>query len=358
MRDILPKITIGPDLPIQDAVQILNRGGHQIVMVANPATRRLLGIVTDYDIRHAILRHLDFSKPVREIMHVDPVVGSADMSAAEVNALLRTHSVAQLPLLDEAGRVVDIAFDDTFKNLNALTAETIAVVMAGGLGVRLRPLTAMTPKPLLQVGDRPILFSLIDQILFEGFGRVYVTLNYKSEMIVNAISDKAEYRDRVQFVVEDKILGTAGSLGLLPERPAHPFVVLNADLLTNLSLKAMLRHHGHDKNAITVGIKRETTVIPYGVADLEGSRITAIREKPNHSYFINTGVYVVDPSVLDVILPDTFTNMPDVVERVIAKGCRVGSFPVHEYWLDIGNHEHYARAQEDHLLVFSGDSPK
>lgn len=358
MRDILPKITIGPELPIQDAVRVLDRGGHQIVIVADPATGRLLGTVTDYDIRHAILRHLDFSKPVRDIMHTDPVVGSADMSAADAGAFLRAHSVAQLPLLDKAGRVTDIVFDETFTNLNALTAETIAVVMAGGLGKRLRPLTVTTPKPLLHVGDQPILFSLIDQILFEGFRSVYVTLNYKSEMIVNAIRDKAEYHKRVRFVSERKALGTAGSLSLLPERPAHPFVVLNADLLTNLSFKALLRHHRLDKNAITMAVKRETMVIPYGVADLEGSRIVAIREKPNHSYFINTGVYVVDPEVLDFIPLDTFTNMTDVVDRVIADGHRVGSFPVHEYWLDIGNHEHYARAQEDHLLVFSSDASK
>jgi NDP-sugar pyrophosphorylase family protein len=291
-------------------------------------------------------------------MHVDPVVGRAGTEHAEIFATLKSRRVAQLPLLDDAGRVVDVAFDDTFKNLNALTAETIAVVMAGGLGARLRPLTSTTPKPLLPVGDQPILFSLLDQILFEGFGRVYVTVNYKSDMIVDAISAKEEYRERVHFIAENKPLGTAGALGLLPERPAHPFVVLNADLLTNLSFKALLRHHGLDKNSITMAIKRETTVIPYGVTELDGSRIVAIREKPNHSYFINTGVYVLAPEALDVVSPDTFMDMPDVVERMITKGYRVGSFPVHEYWLDIGNHEHYVRAQKDHELIFSSDSPK
>ena len=358
MRDILPKITIRPDLPIQDAVQVLNRGGYQIVLVADPATRRLLGIVTDYDVRQAILHNLDLKQPISAIMHIDPIIGRVGLNPSEAALILKTRNVAQLPLLDEAGRVMDIVFDDTFLNLNALTAKTAAVVMAGGLGARLRPLTSTTPKPLLHVGDRPILFSLLDQILFEGFGRVYVTVNYKSDMIINAISSQEEYRDRVRFVTEERALGTAGSLSLLPERPVHPFVVLNADLLTNLSFKALLRHHGLDRNAVTVTIKRETTVIPYGVTELEGSRITAIREKPNHSYFINTGVYVVDPETLDVIPPDTFMDMPDVVARMIAKDRRVGSFPVHEYWLDIGNHEHYARAQEDHLLVFSGDSPK
>ncbi len=358
MRDILPKITIGPALPIRDAIEILNRGGNQIVLIADPATQKLEGIVTDYDMRQAILRHLDLSRPISEIMHVDPIVGPAGLGEAGIRAILRARRVDQLPLVDEAGRVVDIIFDETFVNLGALTAATIAVVMAGGLGVRLQPLTATTPKPLLQVGDQPILFSLIDQILFEGFGRVYVTVNYKSDMIVDAIGGKPEYRERVRFIAEKKPLGTAGSLSLLPERPEHPFIVLNADLLTNLSLKAMLRLHGRDRNAVTVAIKRETTVIPYGVAELEGSRITAIREKPNHSYFINTGVYVVEPDVLDVIPPDTVMDMPDVVARTIAKGGRVGSFPVHEYWLDIGNHEHYARAQEDYLQVFNGNSSK
>ncbi len=358
MRDIIPKITIGPDLPIRDAVQILNCGGYQIALVADPSSGRLLGIVTDYDVRQAILRHIDFGGRIDRIMHTNPVVGRAGMSSAEILDILKGSNIAQLPLLDDAGRVVDIAFDETFKNLNALTAETIAVVMAGGLGARLRPLTSTTPKPLLPVGDQPILFSLLDQILFEGFGRVYIAVNYKSDMIVDAISTRKEYRDRVHFITEKKPLGTAGALGLLPERPAHPFVVLNADLLTNLSFKALLRHHGLDKNSITMAIKRETTVIPYGVTELDGSRIVAIREKPNHSYFINTGVYVLTPEALDVIPPDAFMDMPDVVERMITKGYRVGSFPVHEYWLDIGNHEHYVRAQKDHELIFSSDSPK
>jgi dTDP-glucose pyrophosphorylase len=358
MRDILPKITIGPDLPIRDAVQTLNRGGYQIVLIADPATQRLLGIVTDYDVRQAILHHIDFERPISEIMHVDPIVGRATMDSAEVESVLKTRNIAQLPLLDETGRVTDIAFDDSFKNLNELTAETIAVVMAGGLGARLRPLTSATPKPLLHVGDQPILFSLLDQILFEGFGRVYVTVNYKSDMIIDAISAQEEYRNRVRFVAEEKALGTAGALSLLPERPMHPFVVLNADLLTNLSFKALLRHHGLDKNAVTMAIKRETTVIPYGVAELEGSRIIAIREKPSHSYFINTGVYVVDPEILDLIPPDTFVDMPDVIARTVAKGRQVGSFPVHEYWLDIGNHEHYVRAREDHELIFNRNKLK
>lgn len=358
MRDILPRITIGPALPIREAVQVLNRSGHQIVLIVDPTTQRLVGIVTDYDVRQAILCHIDLSRPISEIMHVDPIIGSATMREDEARALLRSRRIDQLPLVDEAGRVVDIVFDDSFTNLSALTASMVAVVMAGGLGARLHPLTTTTPKPLLHVGDQPILFSLLDQILFEGFGRIYVTVNYKSDMIVDAIRGKAEYRDRVRFVAEEKALGTAGSLSLLPERPKHPFIVLNADLLTNLSLKAMLRLHGRDRNAVTVAIKRETTVIPYGVAELEGSRITAIREKPNHSYFINTGVYVVEPAVLDVIPPDTVMDMPDVVARIIAQGGRVGSFPVHEYWLDIGNHEHYARAQEDYLQVFNGHSPK
>lgn len=358
MRDVLPKITIRPDISVEEAVHVLNRGDHQIVLVADPETQRLLGVVTDYDVRQVILRHLDMSRPISEIMHVNPIVGPADVSDADAQEILRTRRVSQLPLLDEAGRVVDIVFDDTYVHLSVLTAKSVAVVMAGGLGSRLHPMTETIPKPLLHVGGRPILFSLLDQLLFEGFGRIYVTINYKSDMIVDAVSQQPDYRERIHFISEAKALGTAGSLSLLPERPKHSFAVLNADLLTNLSLKSMLRHHERDQNAVTVAIKRETNVIPYGVAELDGARIIAIREKPNYSYFINTGVYVVEPETLDVIPPDTFMDMPDVVTRMIECGRQVGSFPVHEYWLDIGNYEHYARAQEDYRQVFASEVRK
>ena len=357
MNDSLRKLCIGVDAPITTAVAVLTHGGHQIALIVDAADR-LLGIVTDYDIRQAILKNVELTTAVGTVMQRSPIVARVGASETEVAAIIRRHKVAQLPIVDADDRVVDIHFLQEYLQMG-MPNDSFAVIMAGGLGSRLRPMTASTPKPLLQVGGRPILFILLDQILAEGFQQIYVTVNYKSETIEEAIAKEEKYLDRVVIVREEKALGTAGSLSLVPQTRTTPFCLLNADLLTNVSLRAMLRYHRQESNMITVATKLEKNVIPYGVVEQDGSRIVKMSEKPSFSYFINTGVYVIDPAVLAFIPQDTHIDMTDVVEHALSDGKRVGAFPVHEYWLDIGNHEQYARAQEDypnHFPAWSGNA--
>ena len=219
-----------------------------------------------------------------------------------------------------------------------------AVILCGGLGTRLRPMTNEVPKPLLDVNGRPMLFILLDQIIGEGFSKIYVSLFYKSEMIVERVRATPRYRSCVEFIVEPKPLGTAGSLSLLPSRPTQPFLVINADLLIEAPLREMLQFHHREGNIITVALKRETLVVPYGVADVSGGRIVGLREKPEFVMDVNTGVYIASPEALDHLQPGTRLDMPDLVNRLLAAREHVGSFPVHEFWLDVGTREHYDRA--------------
>ncbi|MEO5374470.1 MAG: nucleotidyltransferase family protein [Alphaproteobacteria bacterium] len=348
---LLRDMMVPPDTTLMDAIAVLTRAAHKIILVTDP-DRRLLGVVTDYDIRTAILNHVGFDQPIRDVMMTRPTVGRAGMSRADVLDIIRDRRCSQIPLLDEAGRVVDIHFMDEYLD-DMVRRERVAVVMAGGLGKRLRPLTEDVPKPLLPVAGRPILFILLDQLLSEGFTRICITVNYRREMIKAAVSDVAAYRHRVEFIDEDEPLGTAGSLGLLPVRPRAPFAVVNADLLTNISLSDMMAVHTADGNMVTMATKREKHVIPYGVVELEGSAVTGLLEKPERVYFLNTGVYVASPEVLDLIPRDRFLDMTDVVSLLLERGSRVGSFPVSEYWLDIGSREHYERAQVDFIRHFS-----
>ncbi|MBF0307359.1 MAG: NTP transferase domain-containing protein, partial [Alphaproteobacteria bacterium] len=228
-----------------------------------------------------------------------------------------------------------------FVHFAAHRRSQLAVVMAGGFGTRLRPLTADAPKPLLCVAGRPVLFILLDQVLNEGFEKVYLTLHYRAEDIIAMVRSVPRYRDRVEFVVEREPLGTAGSLACLPQRPSEPFLLMNADLLTEVPLRHMLGHHEREGNAVTVATKLETYQIPFGVFDMDGSRIVAVREKPSYSMVVNTGIYVVGPSALDAIEPGAALDMTDLLTRLMNDGQRIGSFPVHEYWLDIGTHEQY-----------------
>jgi len=355
--DLLSSMIVPPETTIIDAVSLMTRAARKILLVAEP-DRRLLGVVTDYDVRRAILDHIDFSTPVDVIMSKKPVAGRVGMSRTEILALIRERACAQIPMLDTDGHIVDIHFMDEY--LNGDSSPQVAVVMAGGQGKRLRPITEHTPKPLLTVAGRPIIFILLDQLLSEGIEHVYVSVNYKAEMIKKAVMDVPRYRNHITFLEETEELGTAGPLGLLPVRPAEPFLVVNADLLTSISMQEMLRYHAAEGNEITLATKRDVHSVPYGVVDLDGSQVVGLVEKPKYVYFVNTGVYVLNPSVLDLFQASGGRDMPDVIAEVLKSGKRVGSFPVHEYWLDIGNHEHYARAQEDFIRLFgngaSGES--
>ncbi len=347
----LDDICVAPDVSLMDAIKALTAAARKIILVVD-VERHLLGVVTDYDVRNAILNHVGFDEPVSAIMKKKPIVASSDATEAEIVANLKKERVAQLPITDKDGTLVDIRFIEDYQHIEEHHSERVAVIMAGGLGTRLRPATEQVPKPLLEVDGQPILFILIDQLLNERFDKIYVTLNYLSEMIIASINAVPRFREKVEFVIESEAQGTAGSLTLLPDRPESPFLVINGDLVTNVSLQDMLSHHHAEGNAVTLATKRHSYDLPYGIADIEGTRILKLREKPSFNYFINTGVYVVEPSVLDRLPDGKPIDMTDVVQDLLDADERVGSFAVHEYWIDIGTHDKYEQAQKDYPIHF------
>lgn len=352
--NLVSELAVRPDLPLMRAIEAITRGTRKIILVL-AEDQKLLGIVTDYDIRKAILARMAFDTPISEFMKREPVTVRDDMSEDDVFAIMESGRCHQVPVLDKAGRAVGVRFIDEFLHRHERVGENIAVVMAGGTGSRLRPITYETPKPLLVVGGKPILFILLDQILSEKFDRVFVSVNYKADAIISTIRDASRYRGKVDFLMEKEPLGTAGSLKLLPVRPTAPFAVINGDLLTNVSLAEMRNFHASEGNRVTVALKHETYTVPYGVAELDGSRILRLKEKPSYDHYVNTGVYIVDPEVIDRIPLGTKYDMTSVVEATIQSNARVGWYPVHEYWLDIGTPAQYERAQEEYHTRFSGD---
>jgi NDP-sugar pyrophosphorylase family protein len=197
------------------------------------------------------------------------------------------------------------------------------------------------------VGSKPILFILLDQLIQSGLHDIWVTLNHQGDMIEEAVRAEPRYQKSVRFIHEEKRLGTAGSLSKLEAIPTEPVLVLNADLLTKVDFKAMLHFHNIEANKATVAVKEEQYEIPYGVVQLEGTRVTDVEEKPKHVLFVNAGIYILDPLLIDMVPEDSYLDMPDLLKAAIAKGCEVGSFPVHEYWLDIGSHEELKRAEKE-----------
>jgi NDP-sugar pyrophosphorylase family protein len=220
--------------------------------------------------------------------------------------------------------------------------------------MRLRPLTEKTPKPMLPVGGRPLLETVLGQVRDAGFSRVLMAVNYRAEVIEEHFGDGSRFGVDIEYLHERRPLGSAGALRLAAAELDRPFVVMNADLLTNVKLAALMRFHCEEHNVVTVGVRRYALELPYGVLEMDGTRVRSLREKPSLGFFINAGLYAVDPAAISLIstLSERF-DMTDLVEAALAAGARVGGFPVREYWLDVGQLADYDRAHGDHATYFS-----
>lgn len=335
---------------IREAIITIDRNARGIVLVTDEALR-LLGTVTDGDVRRVILAGVDLDSEVGVLLarkadssYARPVVAPAGAGRAQLLALMQERSVHQIPLLDEQGCVVGLAtLDDLLPGQGSAVQ---AVIMAGGFGKRLFPLTADLPKPMLPVGGRPLLERTIDQLRIAGIKQVNITTHYLAEKITEYFGDGSAFGVQLSYVAEDRPLGTAGALGLIAA-PTEPVLVINGDILTNVDFRAMLAFHREQHADLTVAVRQYEVRIPYGVVESDGPYVKRIREKPQHSFLVNGGIYLLEPSVYDYIPPGERFDMPDLIQALLDRGRPVVSFPIVEYWLDIGQVADYERAEED-----------
>lgn len=339
----LESVIISPEASITDAIAQLDRAGTGALVVCVDG-KRLLGVLTDGDLRRAILRGVSLADPCETIAMQSPVTAEGSVSTGDALGLMIEHDINHLPVLDSEGNLTDFLLrrDIVVDSRPALSA----VIMAGGLGKRLLPLTEHVPKPMLPVGDRPLLERTIKQLRRSGIRDVSMTTHYLQDSIVQHFGDGEEYGVRINYANEDQPLGTAGGLKLI-QRPAGPFVVINGDILTGVSFEKMLEYHRGYEAEITVGVRRYVIDVPFGVVECEDVRITQLREKPSLTLFINAGIYLLEPAVCDSIPDGEHFDMTDLIQRLLDKGRTVVSFPIIEYWLDVGRPEDYRQAQED-----------
>jgi NDP-sugar pyrophosphorylase family protein len=257
---------------------------------------------------------------------------------------MQEGKVRQLPLLDESRRVAGLVTMRQLLDTDELPLS--AAVMAGGLGARLRPLTEDIPKPMLPVGDEPLLETIVKQLREAGIQRVNLITNYKEEVIAQHFADGRDFGVDIRYVNEDKPLGTAGGLRLL-EETNEPLLVMNGDIVTRVDFRAMLDFHTENEADMTVALRRYEFPVPYGVVETDGVVITGISEKPVLRHFVSAGIYLLNPGLRRFIPDGRSYDMPDLVNRLVSEGHRIVGFPVREYWLDIGRHEDYERAQKD-----------
>ncbi len=339
-------------------MQRLDSARTQIVLVVG-ADDRLLGTITDGDIRRAILRQDDLHAPVAQVMNPNPVTARSADGIAVLVARMRDRNVHQLPILGPDGRIeaLELLDDLTASPRGERARDNVAVIMAGGLGTRLRPLTDTTPKPLLDIGGKPLLETSIGSLAAHGFRRLYVSVNYRADQIEAYFGDGAERGLEIGYLREDEFLGTAGALSLLPAVPESPLLVMNGDILTRLDFGQLMDFHTAEGAELTMCICQISTRVPYGVVDLDENRVVTITEKPERQHFVNAGIYVVAPALVAGLARGRHLDMTELAQEVGARGGTVVAFPIREYWLDIGQPADYEKAQQDYARVFAGVGP-
>lgn len=343
MKD-LKKILVRSDTPVIEAMQQLDKGAAQIVLVTDECGK-LLGTVTDGDTRRALLRGVTLDVPISIVMNKTPLTIGAEASREEAIALMRKHTIHQLPVVDGFGHVIELITLD--EALRGAQQETLVVLMAGGLGSRLRPLTETTPKPLLPIGGRPLLEITITNLARQGFGRFLISVNYKADMFREFLTDGKRLGVEIDYIEENERLGTAGALRLLPARPSAPILVMNGDILTNFDGQQLLSFHRTHGAVATLCVREYQWQIPYGVVQIENGRLASIHEKPTRREFVSAGINMLSPEALDLIPPCGSFDMPALMEAVSAAGSPPAIYPLREYWLDIGHLEDLQRAQND-----------
>ncbi|HKW59001.1 MAG TPA: nucleotidyltransferase family protein [Candidatus Dormibacteraeota bacterium] len=341
----LDGVLIGPDETLHEALRRVDLGGEGIVLVVDPG-RKLLGTITDGDLRRATLTGMDMDTVKVEslVNKREPITAPVAASAAELMKLMKKHGVRHIPLLDGEGRVEELAL------LRELALEDelplTAVVMAGGFGTRMRPLTESVPKPMLPVGDRPVMEHVLEQLQKVGISHISITTHYKPEAIIEHFGDGRRFGVEIDYVNEAEPLGTAGALGML-KAPTGPLLVINGDVLTQVNFRSMLSYHVDNHADMTVGVRRFELQVPYGVVEMDESHVTRLDEKPTYRFFINAGVYLIEPVVLTHIKRPERLDATELIDRLIDADKKVVGFPIHEYWLDIGRPDDYARANKE-----------
>ena len=346
----LVRVSVAPGDSLLDVVAKMDRNRFGIALVVDHE-RRLLGTVTDGDVRRAFLAGIQFEESVETLLarkagtpFARPISAPASTDQAELRALLKEHSIRHLPLVDERQRVVGLVTSDDFLTNQPLPVR--AVVMAGGAGKRLFPLTQDTPKPLLPVGDQPLLEIIIKQLREAGIRQVKLSLHHQPEKISAHFAKGDDLGVELSYVTEDHPLGTIGSLGLL-EPAKETTLVMNGDILTQVDFRAMLAYHREHQADLTVAVRAQNVKVPYGIVECDGSSVRGIREKPVLNFFINAGIYLLEPVVYRYIPPGQRLDMTELIERLLVEGHEVISFPIREYWVDIGEREGYAQALAD-----------
>jgi len=313
---------------------------------------RLIGTITDGDIRRSLNNKSNMETQLHKIMNNHPITASEYENRLKIFELIRSKDLVAIPVLDNEGRITNLETSRTLTEATKL--DNVVFLLAGGFGKRLGSLTSDKPKPLLNVGDKPIIETIINQLIKYNLKNFIISSHFKSEMLVDYFGNGDSLGINIQHIYEKEPLGTAGSLGLIDELPNDkPIIVMNADILTNVNFDSLLRFHKESNVIATICAQEYVHKMPFGKLIIENSRLQSIKEKPREKSFVSAGIYIFNPEALKYITRNTYLDMPDFLSLIMSKNKEIAVFPLHEYWLDIGQIEDYKKGQKDYFEKFS-----
>ena len=344
------QISLCIDSTIANALSVIDSGAVKIALVVD-SDNKLLGTLSDGDIRRGILTKRTLNGTIEDIYFKNPITANKSDSKEDLLRLCLINGIAQIPIVDEDRKVIDLfIIDDGLQNKQH---ENHVVLMVGGLGTRLRPLTDSTPKPMLEVGGKPILETIVKGFVDSNFINITMCLGYKSNVIQDHFQDGSAFGANIDYIVEEERMGTAGALTLLKNRFNNPFFVMNGDLLTSINFEKMLDFHLEHEGKATMCVREYDIEVPYGVVNIANESVISIVEKPIHSFFVNAGIYLLEPDCIDLIPDNEFYDMPTLFKELIVNKEKIVSFPLQEYWLDIGQISDYKKANLEYSGIFS-----
>jgi dTDP-glucose pyrophosphorylase len=321
-----------------EAIEAIEKTDKRIAVVIDEKSK-LVGTITDGDVRRSILAGGTLQTPVKDFMNSNPVTAFENSSKEALFNLMKNNNILAIPLVNKDGKFIDLSHISEISQdkaeINKYNIST-AVIMAGGLGMRLRPITENIPKPMVDIGGMPLLERQIKKLSGFGIQKIYLAVNYLSEVIESHFNDGSKHGVEIHYLKEKESLGTGGALSLLPEKPDKPFLVMNGDVLTNSNFQSLSEFHFHQANDITIAGFSYNINIPFGVIDNNGPLVQTLQEKPSENFLCNAGIYILSPKALEQIPHSKFYNMTDLVNDYLGLGKPVSIFPIHEYWSDIG----------------------
>jgi dTDP-glucose pyrophosphorylase len=338
----LQELVVRPSSSIREAIAAIERGTAAIALVVDDSGV-LLGVVTDGDIRRELLRGATLESGISSFYNCNFRVAGPSVRRAEVLDIMRAHGIQQIPIVDGKSRLLGLHL--LREIIGAAERPNWAVLMAGGRGTRLDPITQRLPKPMLSVAGRPIIERLTLHLVGFGFRRIFLSVCHLGHLIEQHFGNGSALGCRIEYLRENKPLGTGGCLSLLPQLPEHPIVVMNGDLVTDVDIAQLLAFHEEGHHSITICTREYTHTVPFGVVEARDGHVVRITEKPTFGWLANAGVYVLNPELVARVPKNQEFKMTDIVDCAIAKEEKIGAFSIDREWMDVGEVEQLRRAQ-------------